>query len=88
MHSRATKAGHICEQECISVGCVPSAAAAISRAGGLLLGGSAPGDLLGGVSGPRGSGPRRGSTPGWCLLPVGGGIPACTEADTTPLWTE
>ena len=47
----------------------------------LLLGGgvvSVPGGcLLWGVS-----------APGGCVCSGGGGIPACTEADTPPLWTE
>ena len=50
-------------QECIPVGCVPSAVAAISR-----------GVLPAGVYFPRGC------AAGGCLR--GGGIPACTEADT------
>ena len=47
--------------------------------GGLVWGG-------GGLPGPRGVGLwSRGGLPG---LVGGAGIPACTEADTPPLWTE
>ena len=77
------------KQECIPVGCVPSAAVTVSRGGGvsalggvcsggcLFLGGvcSGGGCLLLGVS----------ALGGGCLLLVGGGIPACTEADTSPV---
>ena len=72
------------KQECILVGCVPSAAVAVSwgclpSPGGVLPSGGC--FLLGvlpsqGVSAPRGSASRGVSAPG------GGGIPACTEADT------
>ena len=69
------------KQECIPVGCVPSAAVAVSR-GGLLLGVSAT--VEGGVC-----------SGGGCLLWGGvcsqGGcsIPACTEAaPPPPLWTD
>ena len=67
-----------------------------------LLGGLVPeGVCSGGVSGPKGSGPRGvsasggGAVPGGCLFPKGsvpgvpapdgGGIPACTEPDPPPL---
>ena len=75
------------KQECIPVGCVSSAAVAVSR-GGLLLGVSALGGsaLLGGGVCSCGVGvsalwgvPLLG---GVCS---GGGIPACTEADTPPV---
>ena len=74
-----------CKQECILVGCVPSAAVAVSRGVYLVLGGGCtwsrggvPG--LGGVPGPRGGlylvpgggvpGPR-GGVPGQVLPPCG-----------------
>ena len=70
-------------QECIPVGCVPSAAVTVSRGGGLLQGGlwgvSAPegvytrGCLLKGVSAPGGCLLRGVSAPGGCLL-LGGGV--------------
>ena len=115
-------------QECIPVGCVPSAAVAVSWGGGLLPGGvysqggvssrgvsalrgvcsqggvCSWGCLLPGVSALGGGGcllpggwgcgcllPGVGlsaSRGGWCLLwgvsAPGGGVPACTEADTPP----
>ena len=61
------------EQGCIPVGCVPSAAVAVSG-GGV----SAPWGVYlvpGGAPGPGGGGV---SARGW----VGCGFPACTEADT------
>ena len=49
---------------------------------------SVPGGVCsGGVSAPGGCLVRGGSGRGG-LLPGGYGIPACTEADTLPLWTE
>ena len=60
------------KQECIPVGCVPSATVAVVGGGCLVPGGSGPGGcLVLGGSGPWGVG-------AWSR---GGGIPACTEAD-------
>ena len=71
--------------------CVPSAAVVVSRGGG---GVSAPGGVCsrggvcswgvsarGGVC-SRGVSARDGSAPGGGVSVLGGGIPACTEADT------
>ena len=83
------------KQECIPVECVPSAAAAVSGGGGAYFLGMLPsgGCFLLGVLPSRGVLPRGGG----CFLPGegvasftggsfpgagGGGIPACTEADT------
>ena len=56
------------KQECIQVGCVPSAAVAVSRGGGCLLRG---GVCSGGVSAPGGLGVYSGAVcfGGGCLLP-------------------
>ena len=59
------------EQECIPVGCVPSAAVAVYRGGGCLL-------PVGGLR------PGRVSAPGG-MSATGGCIPACTGADTPPV---
>ena len=60
------------EQECIPVGCVPSAAMAISGGGGGGLSAQVGGCLPSGVS-----------AQGGCVSLVGGGcIPACNEVDT------
>ena len=98
---KATRCVTLFSQECIPVGCVPSAAVTVSRGGGvsdpgggLLMGGCLfrgvsvlGGCLLLGVSSSGG----RCLLPGGCLLCGGCGIPACTEADTPiphPLWTD
>ena len=54
---------NIKKQECIPVGCVPSAAVAVSRGGGLFRGG------CGCVSAPWGGVCSRGVSSGGCLLP-------------------
>ena len=59
-------------QECIPVGCVPSAAAAICRGGGCVC---FPGGLCFQGVLPRGD----------VCASRGCGIPACTEADTPPV---
>ena len=75
-------------QECIPVGCVPSAAVAVSPGGGVCSQGDRLGGCLlwGGVCSqgclpPGGSAPGGVSAPGFCSR---GGIPACTEADPLP----
>ena len=79
MLTRKTYIGNsknISAQECIPVGCVPSAAVAVSRVGGCLL----PGGVY-----SRGGGVclLGGLLPGGGLFCGGGcGIPACTEAAT------
>ena len=70
----------------------------VSSRGGLLRGGSAPwglvpGGLLPGVcsqggSGPGGSAPGESAPGGMGGLVPGGYIPACTEAEPPPLWTD
>ena len=89
------------KQECIPVGCVPSATVAVcSGGGGCLVPVVVPGPggcLLRGVADPGEGVCSWGGVhgPGGCLLPggawsfgggsaLGGGIPACTEADTPP----
>ena len=74
------------QQECIPVGCVPSAAVAIGRgrlsAWGVFAQGCLPGGCL-----PRGCLPRGVSAQGGCL-PREGCVSQYAMGQTSPQWTE